>query len=63
MMQIKLKRLAKMLAKSANYWVEKAEKKFDHFLYLELVDGHPGIGGESLQHRHQKLETTGPMAN
>lgn len=32
-------------------------------MYLELVDCHPGIGRESLEHGHKELEASGPVSD
>ena len=32
-------------------------------LYLQLVDGHPTVGGEALEHGHQELEAARPVAH
>ena len=31
--------------------------------HLEFVDGHPGVGGEALEHGHQELEAAAPVAD
>lgn len=32
-------------------------------LYLQFINGHPGISGKPAQHRYQKLQATRPVAH
>ncbi len=43
--------------------LQEIEIRIDFVIYLQLIDGHPGVRGESLEHWHQELQATRPMAN